>query len=68
MNYYEEGNFLIIHGGRNDKSNDSFALCDTFLLELRKLEWLEVKIFSENYTQVFNRCGHSSIIHCKIYI
>ena len=30
MSYYERGNFLIIHGGRNDLNNDSFALNDIY--------------------------------------
>jgi len=65
MNFYEDGNFLIIHGGRNDKSDSSAALCDTFLLELRNLEWIDVKIYSYDYSQVYNRCGHGSIVFCK---
>ena len=33
MNYYEKGNFLIVHGGRNDSMSDSSALNDTYLFD-----------------------------------
>ncbi len=67
MNFYEDGNYLIIHGGRNDTNpSDSFALNDTFVFDLYKLLWCEVKIISDSPNfDVFNRCGHSSIIHSK---
>lgn len=67
MNYYENGNYLIIHGGRNDLTNDSFALNDTYILDLAKLEWLEVKLYSDaKIFQIFNRCGHSSVVYSNI--
>jgi len=64
MNYFEEGNFLIIHGGRNDVYSDSFAFNDTHIFDLQKLEWQEIKLYSDipNF-EVFKRCGHSSIIY-----
>jgi hypothetical protein len=66
MNFYEEGNYLIIHGGRNDYSSESFALNDTFLLDLNKFEWIKVKVlFDSPKTKVFNRCGHSAIVFSK---
>lgn len=63
LNYYEEGNFLICHGGRNDLCSQSFALNDTHIFDLSKMEWQEVKLFSDakNFN-VFNRCGHAAII------
>lgn len=66
MNYYEDGNFLIVHGGRNDISSDSFALNDTHIFDLHKLEWTEINLTNDNPNfTVFNRCGHSAIIHSK---
>ena len=63
LNYYEEGNFLILHGGRNDLTSESFALNDTFIFDLAKLEWQEIQLYSElkNF-QVYNRCGHSAVV------
>jgi len=64
MNFYEVGNFLIVHGGRNDYKNDSFALNDTFVFELSKFEWSEVKLyFNTARSKVYNRCSHSSLIY-----
>lgn len=68
MNYYEPGNYLIVHGGRNDMTSDSFALSDTYVLELAKLEWYQVKLYSEGDDfKVYNRCGHSSIVFSIYY-
>ena len=64
MNFYERGNYLIIHGGRNDTLNDNSTLNDTFLLDLENLEWIEVKLYSNiNNFSVANRCSHQSIIY-----
>ena len=64
MNYYEKGNILIVHGGRNDYKSDSFALNDTFIFNLFTYEWTEVKLYStmEDF-KVLNRCGHCAIIY-----
>lgn len=62
MNFYEEGNFLIIYGGRNDNIESS-ALNDIFLLELQKLEWIKVIVYSDSFIEVKSRCGHSSIVY-----
>lgn len=66
MNFYDEGNYLIIHGGRNDTVNDSSALADTFVLDLFTLQWVEVKIYSDSPLDVYNRCGHSAMIYSKL--
>ena len=64
MNYYEKGNFLVIHGGRNDDVSESFALNDTFIFDLENLEWMKVELYSQlNGFKVLNRCGHNSIIY-----
>ena len=63
MNYYEKGNFLIIHGGRNDNMSDSSALNDTFIFDLEKYEWASIILYSQlNGFKVLNRCGHQSAI------
>ena len=64
MNFYERGNYIIMHGGRNDIFSEKSALNDTFLLNLDNFEWLEVKLYSNiNNFNVVNRCGHQSIIY-----
>lgn len=69
MNFYENGNFLIIHGGRNEFSNDSCALNDIFILELSRLEWREIKTYFDSpRIKIFNRCGHASMIYSIKYI
>lgn len=66
MNYFEEGNFLIVHGGRNDFLSDSFAFNDTHIFDLQKMEWQEIRLYSDTPNfEVFKRCGHSSIIFSK---
>ena len=64
MSYYEKGNILIIHGGRNDLSSDSFALNDTYIFDLEFLEWHRVTLYSniEGF-KVMPRCAHKSIVH-----
>ena len=42
MSFYEKGNFLIIHGGRNDAMSESSALNDTFLFVLEILKGLKL--------------------------
>ena len=63
MNYFEEGNYLIIHGGRNDYSIN-MVFKDTFVIEMNKLEWLRVD-FGKNFSIVKNRCSHQSVISGK---
>jgi hypothetical protein len=69
FNFYEDGNYAIVHGGRNDYSSSSFALNDTYLLELTKLEWIKVIIYSEpSNIHIFSRCGHSAVVHSKYFL
>jgi hypothetical protein len=64
MNYYEEGNYLIIHGGRNDEKIEKYSLNDTYVFDLYKFEWAYVKILFESpKMEIYNRFGHKSIIH-----
>ena len=64
MNYYEPGNFLIIHGGRNDSKSESFALDDTYIFDLDLYQWLQVNLVSNipNF-KVIARCAHDSVIY-----
>lgn len=66
MNYFEPRNLIIVHGGMNDYNTESFVLDDTFILDLKKLEWKEVKLWSktENFV-VQKRYGHQAQISCK---
>lgn len=69
MNYYEDGNYLIVHGGRNDYSLDMFSLNDTWVLELHRLEWVQVKnIFDNPYMEMYKRFGHGAIVYSKLNI
>ena len=63
MSFYERGNFLIIHGGRNDSMSDSCALNDTYIFDLENFEWANIILYSQlNPFKVLNRCGHQSVI------
>ena len=64
MNYYEPGNFLIIHGGRNDSKSESFALDDTYILDLDLYQWNQIHLISNSINfRVMARCSHDSIIY-----
>ena len=66
MNFYEKGNFLIVHGGRNDYKSDSYALNDTYIFSLTKLEWREVILHSDSPDfKVLTRCGHAGVIYAN---
>ena len=60
MSFYEAGNILIIHGGRqNTKIN--FAFNDTFILNLYSLNWMKVEYF-DNSKNVAKRYFHQSFV------
>ena len=64
MSFYERGNFLIIHGGRNDLMSDTIAFDDTFVLDLEFFEWFQVELYSQfDKFKVLSRCGHQSSIY-----
>ena len=64
MNYFEKGNFLIIHGGRNDLVSENSALNDTFAFDLETFEYIRVELYSNLAKfKVLNRCGHQSAIY-----
>ena len=62
MSFYEKGNFIIIHGGRNDAMSDSYALNDTFIFDLENFEWSKVELYIQSGFKILNRCGHQSAI------
>ena len=65
INFFEDGNFIVIHGGKFDDSyNNESSLNDTFLLELYRLEWLRIDFGDEN-NNVYRRFNHCSIISGK---
>ena len=56
--------YIIIHGGRNDDLSSSCALDDTFILELVNLNWIKIKLYSNNSDfKVISRFGHNSSIY-----
>jgi len=64
MSFYERGNFLIIHGGRNDLMSDTIAFDDTFVFDLEFFEWFKVELYSQfDKFKVLSRCGHQSSIY-----
>ena len=66
MNYYEKGNILIIHGGRNDNISDTNALNDTFIFDLENQEWSEIELYSQLQSfKVLSRCAHQSVVYCN---
>ena len=64
MNYYEEGNFLIIHGGKTKSLRNEKILKDTYLLELFKFEWVKVHYGCFEFL-VKPRFSHAGIIYDK---
>ena len=63
MDYYEKGNYLIIHGGRNDDLSATSALNDTFVLDLENFGWVNVELYNNsNSFKVISRYGHKSTI------
>ena len=64
MNFYEPGNFLIIHGGRNDSQSESFALNDTYIFDLDLFQWNKIDLISNSLDfKVMARCAHDSVIY-----
>ena len=62
MNFYEPGNFLIVHGGRNDYKSENYALNDTFILDLELFQWHRIMLIGIDKNSIVPRCGHQSVI------
>lgn len=64
MSYYEKGNYLIVHGGRNDLVSDSFALSDTYIFDLENFDWFKVELYSHVHDfKILSRCSHQSVVY-----
>ena len=62
MNFYEPGNFLIIHGGRNDYKSENYALNDTYIFDLELFQWHKITLIGIDKNNILPRCGHQSVI------
>ena len=65
MSFYEDGNILIIHGGRNDAKNN-FVFNDTFILDLFSLNWMKVDYFDKE-KKPGNRYFHQSFVEDNFF-
>ena len=64
MNFYEKGNFLIIHGGKTKSLKTEQILKDTYLFELYRFEW--IKVLHGCFDNIVKpRFSHAGIIHNK---
>ena len=61
MSYYESGNLVIIHGGRNNSGTYNYVLNDTFLLDLYSLNWMQVEYYDKS-KKIFPRFFHQSFV------
>ena len=45
--------------------SDSFALNDTFILDLENFNWMKIELYNNELSNfnVFSRCGHQSVIY-----
>ena len=64
MNYFEEGNFIIIHGGKTKSLRSENILKDTYLFELFKFEWIKVH-YGCFESFVKPRFSHAAVIYDK---
>ena len=62
MNYYEKGNFIIIHGGKTKTLKNELILNDTYLFELYRMDWIKVEHGCFDNI-VKPRFSHAGIIH-----
>ena len=63
LNYYEEGNYVVVYGGRNDLEDKSSAFNDMYVFELYRLEWLRV-VFCDK-VKALNRYNHGAVVSGK---
>ena len=67
MEYYKEGNVLVIAGGRNDQLHPEKILNDIWVLRLNSLEWQKVILGGKEYIKPrFNFA--STILGSKLII
>ena len=64
MNFYEQENFIIIHGGKTKSLKNEQILNDTYLLDLMRFQW--IKVLHGSFDQIVKpRCSHAGIIYNK---
>ena len=64
MNFYEQENFIIIHGGKTKSLKSEQILNDTYLLDLMRFQW--IKVLHGSFDQIVKpRCSHAGIIYNK---
>ena len=64
MNFYEQENFIIIHGGKSKSLKSEQILDDTYLLELMRFQW--IKVLHGCFDKIVKpRCSHAGIIYNK---
>jgi hypothetical protein len=64
LNFYENLNVLILHGGRNDKFKKGVCYNDFWILDLELLQWSKLSTYdgiSKNAVEA--RADHCAIIH-----
>ena len=64
MNFYEEGNYIIIHGGKTKSLKSEQILKDTYLFDLLRFEWIRV-LHGCFDSIVKPRFSHASVIYNK---
>ena len=66
MEFYKEGNFVMVIGGRNDSDVENSVLDDIWLLYLNNLEWQKVTVTSGSgalvLTTMIPRCNFCSVL------
>ena len=69
LNFYENGNFVIVFGGRNDAVEYRGALNDCFCLELNKLTWLRVETLNSlEQKPAFRNCHKAALVESQLVI
>ena len=64
MNFYEQGNYIIIHGGKTKSLKSEQILKDTYLFELLRFEWIRV-LHGFFDSIVKPRFSHAAVIYNK---
>ena len=63
LNFYEEGNYVVVYGGRNDLEDKSSAFNDMYVFELYRLEWLRVAFCDK--IKALHRYNHGAAVSGK---
>jgi hypothetical protein len=60
LNYFEDLNVIILHGGHNETQNKFFN--DTYVFDIVSSNWINMKLSNELNEPILERCSHSSVI------